>query len=309
MTADAAWKRNRIVKNLIRNRWIYLMILPGLLYILIYKYIPMYGLIISFQDYKPYKGILGSEWVGFKHFERLFLSPDFWMILRNTLMLFALQLFIYFPFPILLALMLNEVRSVLFKRTVQTLIYLPHFMSWVVIVSISYVMLTLDGGIVNGLLESLGFQKVNFLLSEEWFRPLYILQVIWREAGWGTIVFLAAIAAVDTQLYEAATMDGANRFRQMWHITLPAIRSVIVILLILKIGDILELGFEHVYLLLNSANRRVAEIFDTYVYVTGLQQGQLSYSTAVGFFKGFVGLILVIIANRLAKKYGEEGIY
>jgi putative aldouronate transport system permease protein len=170
-------------------------------------------------------------------------------------------------------------------------------------------MLTLDGGIVNGLLESLGFQKVNFLLSEEWFRPLYILQVIWREAGWGTIVFLAAIAAVDTQLYEAATMDGANRFRQMWHITLPAIRSVIVILLILKIGDILELGFEHVYLLLNSANRRVAEIFDTYVYVTGLQQGQSSYSTAVGFFKGFVGLILVIIANRLAKKYGEEGIY
>jgi len=194
-------------------------------------------------------------------------------------------------------------------RTVQSLIYLPHFMSWVVVVSISYVMLTLDGGIINGILESLGMQKINFLLSKDWFRPMYIFQVIWREAGWGTIIFLAAIAAVDPQLYEAAKMDGANRFRQMWHITLPAIRSVIVILLILKIGDILELGFEHIYLLLNATNRQVAEIFDTYVYVAGIQQGQFSYSTAVGFFKGFVGLIMVVLANWLAKKYGEEGIY
>lgn len=299
----------RIMRNLAKNKWIYLMILPGLVYIIIYKYIPMYGLVISFQNYKPYRGISGSDWVGLAHFERLFNSPDFWMIFSNTLILFALQLIFYFPIPIILALMLNEVRSVVYQRTIQSIIYLPHFMSWVVVVSISYVMLTMDGGLINGLIESLGFQKVNFLLSPEWFRPMYIIQVIWREAGWGTIVFLAAIAAVDPQLYEAAKMDGANRLRQMWHITLPAIRSVIVILLILKIGDILELGFEHVYLLLNATNREVAEIFDTYVYVTGIQQGQYSYSTAVGFFKGFVGLIMVIFANWLAKKYGEEGIY
>ncbi|MFD1335302.1 ABC transporter permease [Oceanobacillus iheyensis] len=302
-------RRHEILKNIKKNKLIYLMILPGILYFFIYKYLPMTGLVISFQDYKPYLGISGSEWVGFEHFERLFTSPDFWMIFRNTLILFALQIIIFFPIPIIISLMLNEVRHSLYKRGIQTLIYIPHFMSWVVIVSISYVMLTLDGGIINSLIEYFGFEKINFLMNEEWFRPMYILQVIWREAGWGTIIFLAAITGVDPQLYEAAKMDGANRLRQMWHITLPAIRSVIIIMLILKIGDVLELGFEHVYLLLNASNREVGEIFDTYVYTAGLQQGQFSYSTAVGFFKGVVGLILVIFANRLAKRFGEEGIY
>ncbi|MGG1314455.1 ABC transporter permease [Cohnella laeviribosi] len=296
-------------KRLWRNRWIYVMLLPGILYFLIFKYIPMFGLVISFQDYKPFKGITGSEWVGFAHFERLFTHPDFWKILSNTLILFGLNLLFYFPVPIVLALMLNEVRSAFFKRLFQTLVYLPHFMSWVIIVSISYVMLTMDGGIINELLVKLGFSKINFLLSPEWFRPTYILQVIWREAGWGTIIYLAAIASIDPGLYEAARMDGAGRLRQIWHITLPAIRSVIIVLLILKIGDVLELGFEHVYLLLNSMNRSVAEIIDTYVYTTGLRQMQFSYSAAVGFFKSAVGLVLVMLANRLAKKFGEEGIY
>ena len=302
-------QESRLLKQIAKNKLLYLMIAPGLIYLFIYKYIPMYGLIISFQNYKPYLGISGSEWVGFEHFRRLFTSPDFWMILKNTLVLFGLQLFIFFPIPIIIALMLNEIRRNYYKRAIQTLIYLPHFMSWVVVVSISYVLLTLDGGIVNGVLEYFGFQPVNFLLDSTWFRPMYILQIIWREAGWGTIIFLAAIASVDPQLYEAAKMDGANRFRQIWHITLPAIKSVIVILLILKIGDVLELGFEHVYLLMNSTNRHVAEIFDTYVYVAGLRQGQFSYATAVGFFKGFIGLALVVFANWLAKKNGEEGVY
>ena len=302
--AGSSW-----IRNLQRNKWIYVMIMPGLLFILIYKYIPMYGLIISFQNYRPYKGIMGSDFVGFEHFQRLFTSPDFWMIFSNTLILFGLQLLIFFPIPIILALMLNELRSEKYKRGIQTLIYLPHFMSWVIVVSISFVIFTVDGGIINGALESMGLQRINFLLSESWFRPMYILQVIWREAGWGTIIFLAAIAGVDPQLYEAAKMDGANRLRQMISITLPSIKPVIVVLLILKIGDVLELGFEHVYLLLNATNRQVAEIFDTYVYVSGILQGQFSYSTAVGFFKGFVGLVLVMGANWLAKKYGEEGIY
>ncbi|MCK0471585.1 ABC transporter permease [Halalkalibacter sp. AB-rgal2] len=298
-----------MMKNIRKNKWIYLMIAPGILYFFIYKYIPMYGLIIAFQDYKPYLGIMGSEWVGLQHFERLFSSPDFWMIFRNTLILFALQLLVFFPIPIILALMLNEVRNQFFKRSVQTLIYIPHFMSWVVIVSISFVMLTLDGGIINSIIEAMGFQKINFLMNPDTFRPMYILQVIWREAGWGTIIFLAAVAAVDPEQYEAAKIDGANRIRQIWHITLPAIRSVIIVLLILKIGDVLELGFEHVYLLLNASNREVGEIFDTYVYTAGLKQGQFSYSTAVGFFKGIIGLILVMFANWLSKKAGEEGVY
>lgn len=302
-------KRAELMRKIKKNKWLYLMIAPGILYFFVYKYIPMYGLVIAFQDYKPYLGITGSEWVGFQHFERLFTSPEFWMIFRNTLVLFALQILVFFPIPIIIALMLNEVRNQMFKKSVQTLIYIPHFMSWVVIVSISFVMLTLDGGIINSVLEAVGLQKINFLMNPDTFRPMYIIQVIWREAGWGTIIFIAAIAAVDPQLYEAAKMDGANRLRQAWHITLPAIRSVIVVLLILKIGDVLELGFEHVYLLLNASNREVGEIFDTYVYTAGLKQGQFSYSTAVGFFKGIVGLILVMVANWLAKKAGEEGVY
>ncbi|SDY93610.1 putative aldouronate transport system permease protein [Evansella caseinilytica] len=302
-------RRNELWRAVKKNKWIYFMILPGIIYFIIYKYVPMYGLIIAFKDYKPYMGISGSEWVGLAHFQRLFTSSEFWMILKNTLWLFGLQLLIFFPIPIILSLMLNELRSQFYKRSVQTLIYIPHFMSWVVIVSISFVMLTMDGGIINGMLEALGFEKINFLMNESTFRPMYILQVIWREAGWGTIIYLAAIAAVDPSLYEAARMDGASRFRQMWHITLPSIRSVIIVLLILKIGDVLELGFEHVYLLLNASNRHVGEIFDTYVYTAGLRQGQFSYSTAIGFFKGAVGLVLVIFANWLAKKAGEEGVY
>lgn len=300
---------SELKRRLWRNKWLYIMILPGILYFIAFKYVPMLGLVIAFQNYKPHRGFAGSDWVGFEHFARLFSEPDFWIILSNTLLLFAMNLFFYFPIPIILALMLNEVRVTFFKRFFQTLVYLPHFMSWVIIVSISFVMLTMDGGIINELIAHFGFEKVNFLLSKEWFRPIYILQVIWREAGWGTIIYLAAIASVDPQLYEAARMDGASRFRQVWHITLPAIRSVIIILLILKIGDVLELGFEHVYLLLNSMNRSVAEIIDTYVYTAALLQGQFSYSTAIGFFKSFVGLVLVMMANKLAKRMGEDGVY
>lgn len=301
--------RKRLLNHLFSQKFLYFMILPGLIYFVVFKYVPMWGLIIAFQDYQPFLGILGSEWVGFKHFIRLFTEPTFFILLKNTLILFAMNVVIFFPIPILLALLLNEVRLALFKKFVQTMIYIPHFMSWVIVVSLSFVLLTVDGGFINELIAFFGGEKINFLLSQDWFRPMYILQVIWREAGWSTIIYLAAITAVDPQLYEAAKMDGAGRLRQMWHITLPAIKSVIVVLLILKIGDTLELGFEHVYLLLNATNREVAEIFDTYVYTAGLKQGQFSYSTAVGLFKAAVGLILVMMANRLAKKFGEEGIY
>lgn len=292
-----------------RNKLLYLMVLPGFIYFVIFKYLPMGGLVISFQDYQPFLGIAGSEFVGFKHFIRLFSEPTFVLLLRNTLILFAMNILIFFPLPIILSLMLNEVRHRFFKNAIQTIIYIPHFMSWVIIVSISYVFLTVDGGVLNEMLSSIGLPKISFLTSPEWLRTVYIMQIIWKELGWSTIIYLAAITVVDPQLYEAAEMDGAGRLRKTWHVTLPAIRPVIITLLILKIGSTLDLGFEHMYLLLNSLNREVAEIFDTYIYTAGLKNGQLSFSTTVGLFKGLVGLILVIGSNKLAKKFGEDGVY
>ncbi|MCJ7843190.1 ABC transporter permease subunit [Lederbergia sp. NSJ-179] len=291
------------------NILLYLMIFPGVLFFIIFKYLPMGGLIIAFQDYQPYLGIFGSPWAGWKHFIRLFTEPTFFMLLKNTLILFGLELVIFFPIPIIVSLMLNEVKNKHFKSGIQTIIYIPHFMSWVIIVSITFVLLNVDGGIINELLAMMGLEKIGFLTSPNWTRPVYIAQIIWKELGWSTIIYLAAITAVDPQLYEAAEIDGASRLRKTWHVTLPAIRSVIITLLILKIGSTLDLGFEHMYLLLNSLNRSVAEIFDTYIYTAGLKNGQLSFSTAIGLFKGLVGLILVMLSNKLAKKLGEDGVY
>ncbi|WP_212973685.1 sugar ABC transporter permease [Bacillus sp. J14TS2] len=301
--------RKKVLKGMKVNLFLYLMIFPGLLYFIIFKYLPMGGLIVAFQDYQPYLGILGSPWAGLKHFIRLFTEPTFLMLLKNTLIFFGLELVVFFPIPIIVSLMLNEVKNKYFKSGIQTIIYIPHFMSWVIIVSITFVLLNSDGGIVNEFLAKMGREKVNFLTSPNWTRPIYIAQIIWRELGWSTIIYLAAITAVDPQLYEAAEIDGAGRLRKTWHVTLPAIRPVIITLLILKIGSTLDLGFEHMYLLLNSLNRSVAEIFDTYIYTAGLKNGQLSFSTAVGMFKGIVGLILIMLSNKLAKKIGEDGVY
>ncbi|MEK8130330.1 sugar ABC transporter permease [Paenibacillus filicis] len=300
--------RKEKLKRLVRNRWLYAMLLPGLLYFIIFKYIPMYGVLLAFKNYQPFLGFAGSEWVGLKHFERFFGDPLFWMLMKNTFILAMYNIVFFFPLPIIVALMLNELRLAVYKQLIQTLIYIPHFMSWVVIVSIAYLFFTTEGGIVNELIAALGGEKINFLLSPDWFRPFITAEVMWKETGWGTIIFLAALAGVDTQLYEAAKMDGANRMHQLWHITLPAIRSTIVILLILRMGHFLDTGFEQIYLSLNAMNREVAEVFDTYVYSTGISQGQYSYSTAVGLFKSVVGLVLVAASNYLSKKFGEEGI-
>jgi len=302
-------RKRPLSRTLWRYRALYLMALPGIVYFLVFKYLPMGGLIIAFQDYKPFLGILDSPWVGFEHFARLFTQDTFVMLLRNTLLLSFLLMLISFPVPIILALLLNELRGIVFKRSVQTIIYIPHFMSWVIVVSLFYVMLTTDGGAINNLIVSLGGEPIGFLTDPDWLRPMYVFQHVWRTAGWGTIVYLAALTAVDASLYEAAEIDGANRWKQTWHITLPAIRATIIVLFILSIGDFLELGFEHMFLLLNSMNREVGEIFDTFVYTAGIQNGQLSFATAVGLFKGLVGLILVMGANSFAKKLGEEGVY
>ena len=299
----------RMLKDIRRDRWIYIIMLPGVLYFLLFKYLPMGGVIIAFQDFHPFTGFLGSEWVGFKHFERLFSDPDFTKLLRNTLVLSLYNIGFGFPAPIILALMLNELRLQWFKRSIQTMIYVPHFMSWVVVVSMFYVIFESQQGLFQSLITTLGFEKFSFMMDQGWFRPMYIMQVIWRESGWGTVIYMAALAGIGPELYEAARMDGAGRLRQIWHITLPGIRSTIIILLLLRLSDVLDLSFEHVYVLLNSLNREVGEVFDTYVYRVGLVEGQLSYATTVGLFKGLVGVILVLIANWLTKKAGEEGIF
>jgi putative aldouronate transport system permease protein len=300
---------NGFMKTLKRDWELYLLLLPGVLFFLIYKYLPMWGFVIAFQDYSPFRGVWGSEWVGFKHFTLLFSEAKFWELLRNTLLISFYKLFFFFPAPIIIALLLNEVRFQLFKRTVQTVIYLPHFVSWVVVAGITYVLLGTQGGIVNEFIRAIGGTEISFLTSPEWFRSLIVSQSVWKEAGWGTIIFLAALAGVNPQLYEAGIVDGANRWRLLWHITLPAIRSTIFILLILRLGDTLDVGFEQIFLMVNSMTFEVGDVFETYVYREGLVGGKFSYTTAVGLFKSVVGLVLVVGANWLVKKSGEEGVY
>ncbi|MFD1956655.1 ABC transporter permease [Paenibacillus thailandensis] len=298
-----------LIRDLLRDKWLYVMLLPGVIYFIVFKYVPMYGLAMAFQDFKPHLGIMHSPWVGFKHFERLFSEAGFWILFRNTALLAVYNLVFFFPAPIILALMMNEVRREKFKRLVQTLVYTPHFVSWVVVVGICYILLTTESGVINELLYRLTGNKIAFLMEPEWFRTVIISQQIWKEVGWGTIIFLAALTAVDVQIYEAARIDGAGRWRQLWHVTLPAIRSTIIILLILRLGSFLDTGFEQIFLMLTPTNREVGEVFDTYVYVRGMTQGQYSYSAAVGMFKSLVAFALVSCANWLAKRFGEEGIY
>ncbi|MFB9277844.1 ABC transporter permease [Cohnella cellulosilytica] len=300
---------SRLGAELNRNKYLYLLALPGLIFFLLFKYVPMWGIVISFQNFSPYKGLLNSEWVGLSHFADFFAHPDFWLLFRNTMAINLMSLFLFFPLPIALSLLLNEVRSVAYKRIVQSVVYMPHFLSWVVIAGLTFLLFAKGEGLVNKLLEAAGLERVGILTNPNGFWLMLTAQTIWKEAGWGTILFLAAIAGTDPQLYEAARMDGAGRLRQMWHVTLPAIRTVIVILLILRLGQMMDVGFEQVFLMYNGAVSEVAEVFDTYVYRVGIQQGQFSFSTAVGLFKSVVGLALVVLSNRLAKRFGEDGIY
>lgn len=288
---------------------LYLMIIPGFLYFLIFRYAPMGGIILAFKDFDPFVGIVKSDWVGLAHFRTLFQEPDFWRILTNTLTLSALNLFFYFPAPIIVAVLLNEARLKWFSRTVQTVVYIPHFVSWVVVVGITVVLFAAQDGGVNKLLADQGLAKIELLTDPDYFRGLYLFQNIWKETGWGTIIFLAALSAVDPTLYEAAVMDGAGRWRQMWHITLPGLRSIAVIMFILRLGQVMDNGFEQIYLLQNSLNLGVSDVFDTYVYRQGILQGEYSFTTAVGLFKSVVGLAFIVFANRMAKKFGEEGLY
>ncbi|MFW5437666.1 ABC transporter permease [Paenibacillus apiarius] len=298
----------RIWKVFWNERFLWLMALPGLLFFIVYKYLPMLGVAIAFKDYNLMLGIWDSKWVGLKHFYRIFDNPDIGRIFLNTLIISFYQIVFAFTIPIFLAIMIHEVSKRSFKRVLQTVFYMPHFLSWVVVAGIFYLMFQSDGA-VNNLLLDMGLSKIDILSNSDNFRFMLVLQVIWKESGWGTIIYLAALSSIDMELYEAAKMDGAGRLRQIWNITLPGIRSTIVVLFILRLGSVLDVGFEQIFLMLNPSVRDVGEVIETYVYQAGVVNGNFSFSTAVGLLKGLIGLIMIFGANKLAKRMGERGVF
>ncbi|WP_438444457.1 ABC transporter permease [Gorillibacterium sp. sgz5001074] len=304
----AAPKPVRALQRMAKERYLWLMALPGILYFLVYKYTPMLGIVIAFKKYVPSRGFLESPWVGLDNFRRIFESPDIGRYFMNTIIISFYQIVFAFSIPIVIAILLNEIGNAFVKRFIQTALYLPHFLSWVVVGGIFYLLFKSDGS-VNTLLASWGLDPVNILSNKETFRGMLVLQVIWKESGWGTIIYLAALTGIDPELYEAAKIDGAGRLRQIWYITLPGIKSTIVMLFILRLGSVLDVGFEQVYLMLNSSVSEVGEVLETYVYRVGVINGNFSFTTAVGLLKGLVGMILILSSNYLARRLGEKGIY
>lgn len=293
----------------LRRDWpLLMMTLPVIVLLGVFHYFPTLGNVIAFQDYSPYAGIRGSEWIGFTNFSRMFSEPAFWSALWNTLSITAFQLVFYFPIPIFLALLLNSVLSTRVRTLVQGVVYLPHFFSWVLVVSLFQQMIG-GAGLLAQTLRSHGFEAADLMTRPDCFIVLVTGQAIWKDAGWGMIVFLAALSTINPALYEAAAADGANRWRRMWHITLPGLRPVIVLLLILRLGDALTVGFEQFILQRSAVGGGAAEVLDTYVYYQGLLVGDFGYGAAAGLFKGLVGLVLVLLANRFAHLIGEQGVY
>ncbi|WP_152362197.1 ABC transporter permease [Microlunatus speluncae] len=291
-----------------QHRWIYLLILPTIAYFVIFAYLPMVGLQIAFKDFKVFAGMWASPWAGFEHFETLFSSEKFPQLIRNTLVISLYRIVFGFPVPIIFALLLNEVRRVWFKRGVQTITYFPHFLSWVVFAGI-VVNLMGPTGILNTLVVQSGGERVNFLTNPDTFVSVLVATGILKEFGWGAIIYLAALSGIDPQLYEAARVDGARKLRQIWHVTLPGLRPVMAVLLVLSLGNLLDAGFDQVFQLYNGAVLEVGDIIDTYVYRVGLLDAQFELATAVGLFKGVIGLIMIVAANQVLKKMGQRSIW
>ncbi|TBL70277.1 ABC transporter permease [Paenibacillus thalictri] len=287
---------------------LYAMAIPGLIFLVIFKYIPLLGAVIAFKDYSVFKGFIDSPWVGFKHFEKLIHYPDFVRVFGNTLMLGFLKIVLVFPIPILLALMMNEIRKSALKKGIQTALYIPHFLSWVIVSGIVFDIFSLSG-LFNVILGWFGSDPILAMQDSAYFRPVYVLTSIWRDAGWGTVVYMAAISTIDPQLYESAMMDGASRFRQIRHITFPLLLPTVLVLFLLEIGNFLDLGFDQVFNLLTPMTYSVGDILDTYVFRTGIQQAQYSFATAVGLFQSVIGFILVFVFNRLSKKVSDGGVW
>lgn len=300
---------NRLLGYMWKYKALYFISLPGLFYFLLFKYVPLMGSVIAFQDFNLFNGITGSKWVGLKHFERMFSHYDFLNILKNTLLLGIYDIIFAFTAPIILALLLNEVRLMLYKKIVQTIMYAPHFLSWVIVSGIFVGILSPESGVLNVMLGWFGIDPIYFLGDDSYIRSILVGSGLWRDIGWGTIIYLAALAGINPDLYEAAEIDGAGRWKQTLNITIPALLPVITILFLLKIGDFLDYGFERVFVFQNPLNIRNSEILDTYIYKAGLKQLQFSYATAIGVFKSVVGLFLLLIANTLSKKATGESLY
>jgi putative aldouronate transport system permease protein len=300
-------KGNRYLANMRKFWMLYLMALPGVLYFIIFKYVPLGGSMIAFQNYQIFKGIMGSSWVGFDNFRFIFTYQDFYLVLRNTAIIAFYKLLFGFPAPIILAILFNEVRKMLAKRVMQSLFYLPHFLSWVVVGGIVFELFS-NKGVVNLVRGWWGADPILFMQEQRFFRPIVVLSGIWKEVGWGTIIYLAAITGINPNLYEAAVMDGANRWKQTIHITLPTMFPTILTLFLLNIGNFLELGFDQIYNLLTPMTYSVGDIIETYVYRAGVLQGQYSVTTAIGLFQSVIGFVLLWIFNRLARKT-EQGLW
>ena len=305
----AAQKRHTVLSRIYKYRWLYLLGLPGLTILFLFHYLPMGSLIMAFEDYDPWIGLTRSPFVGLKHFAKLFNDNKFYLMLWNTLKISMLSL-VTFPAPIILALLLNEVRSSAYKKTIQTAVYLPHFLSWTIVVSLTFFLLSSEQGLINKIILSSGGEARAFLFDKSIIYFIIVIQSVWKGIGWGSIVYLAAIAGIDQGLYEAARIDGANKFQSIMHITLPCILPTVAVMLILKMGSIISVDFEQVLLMTNALVKEKLEVFEVYIYQNGVKSGstQFSYTTAIGMFKSVVSTILVITTNRIVSSNGMKGI-
>lgn len=287
----------------------YLLLVPGLIFLIVFKYTPMYGIVIAFQDFNIFDGISGSKWVGLEQFGKLLRSDEFMQVFMNTLLISMYKIVLLFPIPIVVALLLNEIRRMFFKRTVQTIIYLPHFLSWVIISGLFINILSPSGGLVNQMITWLGLEPISFLLDNAFFRSVVVFTAGWKEVGWNAIIFIAAIASIEQEQYEAAAIDGAGRMKQMWYITLPGILPTIVLMFILRIGHLLDAGTEQILTLYNPVVYQTGDVIGTYVYRIGLGKMDYSFSTAVGLFNSVVGFLLIVFGNMLSKKLLQRSIW
>jgi putative aldouronate transport system permease protein len=300
---------SRFKKNFIRDRYLYLMLLPGVILIILFRYLPMGGLVIAFKNFSFRKGIWGSDWVGLDNFLFVFKNPDFYTIVKNTLGINLLKLIFAFPAPIFFALLINEIKSKKLKKRIQISVYLPYFVSWVVFGGIVVQFLNPSSGVVNKIIELFGGQPIAFMQEEKYFKAIVVLSDIWKNAGWGTIMYLSALTSIDQEIYEAAKIDGANRLKMIRHISIPGISATIVVLLLLQIGAMMDVGFEQIYVLCKPILYGVGDVISTYVYRVGIGNAQFSITAAIGLFQSVIGLILIVISNTVCKKLFDKSLW
>nr|WP_230200155.1 ABC transporter permease subunit [Bacillus niameyensis] len=299
----------KLQRSIKRNYLLYLLVFPVIVYFVIFKYIPMYGVQIAFKEFIATEGITGSQWIGTEHFERFFNSHYFWRLIKNTLGIGVYQLLVGFPIPIILALLINEVRKNAFKRFAQTITYAPHFLSVIVLVGMLFLFLSPSNGIINKLIVLFGGEPIFFMTEPSWFKTTYVFSGVWQQMGWSSIIYLAALSAVDPQLHDAAKIDGASRIQRIWHVNIPAILPTIIILLILQSGDILSVGFEKVFLMQNELNMESSDVIATHIYRSGILGAQYDYSAAIGLFESVVNFIILIMVNNFAKKTSSTSLW